>query len=113
MTARGAPGPWSVSAEEAELRDLTERLRSKTLVLVSWGERGSVGPGICGATVEVRMPGEHEFKVLTDAELASLRALELAGQIEICWPFYPRQLEGHAPISPAIEAAAAELLKHL
>ncbi len=108
MTAKGAPGPWAVSAEEQELRDLTVRLQASTAVLVGWKRRG--GGVVHAGSVDVQLPGEPAPRPTTDAELASLRALELGGVVTVSWPWRCMQPhEDHAPLEPAIENAAALL----
>lgn len=105
MTVKGAPGPWAVSAEEEELRHLTTRLQSSTTVCVGWQPRG--GGIINASTVLVELPDEPGPRPTTNADLASLRALELGGAIMISWPWRTMQPnEDHAPLDEAIEQAA-------
>lgn len=99
------------AASPAEIRRLADELKEKTAVVVAWHERLG-GAEINGRTVTLRLPGSTSiFRATSDAELAGLRAMELAGELVIHWPFRFRHVdEEHAPIAPAIEAVAQALV---
>lgn len=98
------------AASPAEIRRLADELKEKTAVVVAWHSRLGGGE-IRGETVVVRWPGTSSFCSTTDSELAGLRAMELAGELVVCWPFRFRRVgEDRAPISSAIEAVAQVLM---
>lgn len=109
MTVKGAPGPWKVDEQEAELRDLTMRLQDANRALICWKRRG--GGVICSRTVQVQVPGEPRPRETTDAELAVILKLGHEGSMLVTWPFSPNMDPSaiHAPIDEAIVAAASVL----
>lgn len=94
---------------EAELHQLAAALRARSAVLVCWHPRRG-GGAIDGRSVTILPPGESALRATSDSELAAIRALELAGQLVVHWPFRcMKPHEPRAPIVPEIEAAARAL----
>jgi hypothetical protein len=97
---------------DAEIAATSQELRRSAGVLVCWRRRG--GGLVRASAVMVRLPGAREPMAVSDAELAALRCLELAGEMEVVWPFNAglgKRGGGqpHAPLAPEVEAAALAL----
>jgi hypothetical protein len=109
VTAKRSPPAPRPDPAEVEIRDLAQQLRDRTRVLIGWHPRRG-GGHVSGDTVLVRLPCEPTMRATSDAEVATLRAMELQGTILVWWPFNCWQKDGeHAPLRDDLEALARAL----